>query len=86
MVLPKQTRRMSEAVVELRRKNQITWPLAKEMGLHEGARLVVVYDPERDEAHVRPIRDSYAGSLRGVYGSGDDEIAEYVKAERGAWE
>ena len=77
---------MSEQVVELRRKNQLTWPLAAEMRLHEGVRLVVVYDPDRDEARVRPIRDSYAGALRGVYGEAADERAAYVEAERTSWE
>ena len=77
---------MSEQVVELRRKNQLTWPLAAEMRLHEGVRLVVVYDPDRDEARVRPIRDSYAGALRGVYGETAEERAAYVEGERTSWE
>jgi hypothetical protein len=43
---------MREKVVQLRRRNQLTWPLAVEMGLQEGTRLVVVYDREADEARV----------------------------------
>jgi enoyl-[acyl-carrier-protein] reductase (NADH) len=74
-----------EGVAELRKKNQLTWPLAKEMNLREGVQLVVVYDAERDEARVRPIRESYAAALRGVYGRSHEEVARYLRTEREAW-
>jgi len=77
---------MHEEVVELRRKNQLTWPLAREMRVHEGMRLVIVYDPDTDEATVRPIRDSYAGALRGLYGESDPDAAAYVEGERTGWD
>lgn len=76
---------MREQVVELRRKNQLTWPLAKEMGLREGMRIVVAFDPASGEARVRPLRDSYAGALRGVYGETAEDAAAYVEDERASW-
>jgi hypothetical protein len=34
--------------------------------------------------HLRPLRRSYAGVARGIYGS-EADAAEYVKNERAAW-
>jgi bifunctional DNA-binding transcriptional regulator/antitoxin component of YhaV-PrlF toxin-antitoxin module len=79
---------MIEEVVELRKKNQLTWPLAlaEEMGIKVGMRLKIAYDPETHEARVRPILKSYAGALKGVYGATDAEVRRHVKGERESWE
>ena len=79
---------MVEGVVELRKKNQVTLPseVAREMGVREGARLIITYNPEAGEARVRPLRDSYSGTLRGVYGRTPAVIREYLKGERESWD
>jgi bifunctional DNA-binding transcriptional regulator/antitoxin component of YhaV-PrlF toxin-antitoxin module len=76
-----------EVRVELRRKNQMTLPekIASSMGVGEGSRLVIRYDPATGEARLRPLRDSYAGALRGVYGERAEEVAAYLEEERGGW-
>ena len=78
---------MMELEVELRRKNQLTWPepLARAMGVSEGARLKIVYEEATGEARVRPIREGYAGALRGTYGASEEEIRAYLMAERRSW-
>ncbi len=77
-----------EQVVEVRKKNQITWPIevAKGMRIQEGARLVIQYFPARGVASVRALPESYAGTLRGVYGTSAEEIQSYVRGEQEAWE
>jgi bifunctional DNA-binding transcriptional regulator/antitoxin component of YhaV-PrlF toxin-antitoxin module len=74
--------------VELRRKNQLTWPerIARRMQIGEGSRLVIEFDEQRQEARVRPILDSYAGTMRGVFGDAPEEIAAYLEGERGSWD
>src|SRR5207237_7740615 len=76
-----------QAEVELRRKNQLTWPdaIARRMQVREGSRLVIEFDEERQEARVRPILDSYAGTLPDVYGETPGEIASYLEEERQSW-
>jgi bifunctional DNA-binding transcriptional regulator/antitoxin component of YhaV-PrlF toxin-antitoxin module len=76
-----------EVEVELRRKNQLTLPdkLARKMRVREGSRLVFEFDEERNEARVRPLRESYAGALRGVYGGTAEDVRRYVDEERRAW-
>ena len=73
--------------VELRRKNQLTWPdaIARRMQVREGSRLVIEYDAGRQEARVRPILDTYAGTLPDVYGETPEEIARYLEEERRSW-
>lgn len=44
--------------------------------------LVVVDDTDPDTVHLHRIRDSYAGSLKTVYG----DPAAYLENERGSWE
>ncbi|MGH7903248.1 MAG: hypothetical protein ACREPA_03840 [Candidatus Dormibacteraceae bacterium] len=77
---------MVEELVELRRKNQLTWPVADEMGISEGARLLVAYDPATGQAWVRSLKESYAGVLGGVYGSSPEEVREYLRGERAGWD
>ena len=49
------------------------------LGLHEGD--VVIIEVKHHTATLRPVRRSYAGTQRGVYGDADS----YVKDEREAW-
>lgn len=78
---------MGEVEVELRKKNQMTLPekLAGRLNVRPGSRLLVSYDEERGEARLRPLRESYAGVLRGVYGETPEEIATYLDEERRSW-
>ncbi len=72
----------------IRGRSQVTLPKAvtEASGLHEGQRLVVVVDDERpDEIVLRPVRDSYAGLLTGVFGVSDAEREAYVRGEGEAW-
>jgi bifunctional DNA-binding transcriptional regulator/antitoxin component of YhaV-PrlF toxin-antitoxin module len=73
--------------VELRKKNQLTWPerIARRMDTRPGSRLLIDFDEERQEARVRVLRDSYAGILHGTYGSTPEEIAAYLEEERRSW-
>lgn len=78
---------MLQEEVRVKRKNQITWPekLAARMEVREGSRLLVVYDENTQVAVVRRIRDSYAGTLRGVYGTGKGEVRAHLEEERASW-
>jgi len=55
------------------------------MRTRPGSRLLIDFDEERQEARVRVLRDSYAGVLRGTYGSTPEEIAAYLEEERRSW-
>ncbi|HVB54729.1 MAG TPA: AbrB/MazE/SpoVT family DNA-binding domain-containing protein [Candidatus Acidoferrales bacterium] len=73
--------------VGLRKKNQLTLPeeLAKVLDVRAGSRLIMQFDPEEGVITLRPLRDSYAGILRGVYGT-SAEAAAYGEEERGSWD
>jgi AbrB family looped-hinge helix DNA binding protein len=78
-----------ELTVTVRRKNQMTLPdaLADRLGLHPGDRLVLRLEEDPDGElgfRARPLRRSYAGALRGVYGP-SEEAAAYLAGERAAW-
>jgi AbrB family looped-hinge helix DNA binding protein len=78
-----------EVTVTVRRKNQMTVPdvLAERLGLHPGDRLVLRLEEGADGEpgfRARPLRRSYAGALRGVYGTPEDAAA-YLAGERAAW-
>ncbi|HZS16190.1 MAG TPA: hypothetical protein VFC09_16495 [Candidatus Dormibacteraeota bacterium] len=70
----------------LRRKNQLTWPdeIVRRMGLHEGSQLQIVFDETTGEVRVRHRPESYAGILRGVYGTAE-EAEQYLADERASW-
>jgi AbrB family looped-hinge helix DNA binding protein len=69
-----------EAVV--RKRNQITLPseAVDFLGLREGD--VVVIKLKNGSAMLRPVRRSYAGIAKGVYGDAD----AFVRRERSDWE
>lgn len=78
-----------EITATLRRKNQMTVPdtLAERLNLHPGDRLVLWVQEGVDgdlEIRARPLRTSYAGALRGVYGTAE-ESAKYLADERASW-
>lgn len=65
----------------------MTWPdiIARRMQVREGSRLIIEFDEERREARVRPILDSYAGTMPDVYGETPEEVAGYLEEERQSW-
>lgn len=71
----------------VRAKNQMTLPdpIVKRLGVQVGDEVIVCFDDEEPGVvRVRPLRRSYAGVARGIYGSAE-EAAEYVKGERASW-
>jgi bifunctional DNA-binding transcriptional regulator/antitoxin component of YhaV-PrlF toxin-antitoxin module len=77
-----------EAEGMLRGRNQLTLPkeIADATGLREGQRLIFAVDSERPgEIVLRPLRDSYAGLLTGVYGATAEEREAYLRGERDSW-
>ena len=79
---------MIEVEVTIREKNQLTLPerVARRLGVRAGQRLIVtVADEGATEATMRPLRESYAGIAKGVYGRTTAEQLRYVAEERGSW-
>jgi AbrB family looped-hinge helix DNA binding protein len=76
-----------EIEATVRRKNQITIPLAiaERHGIEPGQRLVIIDNGSADEFTVRVLRTSYAGALAGIFGTTDENVA-YVRTERGTWD
>jgi bifunctional DNA-binding transcriptional regulator/antitoxin component of YhaV-PrlF toxin-antitoxin module len=77
-----------EAESELRHKNQITVPKAiiDAIGARPGDRLVfVVPNGYQDTFVAVRVRDDYAGSMAGVYGT-PDEVKDYLRGEAEVWE
>jgi len=66
----------------LRKRNQLTLPseAVALLGMHEGD--TVIIEVKADSATLRPIRQSYAGVLKGVFG----DAKRYIDRERSAWE
>lgn len=71
-----------EVEAVLRKRNQLTLPseAADLLGLHEGDTIIILATPQG--ATLRPVRRSYAGALRGIYG----DAQQYAKRERADWE
>jgi antitoxin component of MazEF toxin-antitoxin module len=65
-----------------RKRNQITLPsqAVELLGVREGD--VIVIEIASGSATLRPVRRSYAGIARGVYGNASD----FVAGERTDWE
>lgn len=76
-----------QIVVGLRRKNQLTLPaeVAKQLDVRPSSRLLIQFDPEEGVVRLRPLRESYAGILRGVYGT-PTEAVTYLEREPGSWD
>lgn len=74
--------------VSLRAKNQITIPeqIVRKLGLVPGDTLLVEADDRNPSVlHIRPVRRSYAGVAKGIYGD-VREIDKYIHEERASWE
>ena len=74
--------------VGVRPKNQVTIPepALRWLDAQVGDRLVLEGDPdEPGSLRVRVVRRSYAGALRGIYGT-PEEAAAYLRGERDCWD
>ena len=73
--------------IELRDKNQMTLPdkVVRRLRMVKGTRLTLVVDEDAGEIRLRPIRDSYAGVLAGIYGKDGAEVRTYLEEERRSW-
>lgn len=71
-----------DGVARLRRKNQVTLPEAVvgEVGAEVGDRFRV--SVEDGAIRLQPIRKSYAGSLKGLWGP---DWMEELRSERDSW-
>ncbi len=75
-----------EAEVTVREKNQVTIPqaFAERHQIEPGQKLVIVDSGIDNEFLVRVVPRSYAGTLAGVFGTLEENVA-YVRSERGDW-
>jgi len=77
-----------EADARLRQKNRLTLPgaIVRVLGAAPGDVIVFEADPaEPGTAHLHLLPRSFAGSLQGVYGTGE-EVMEYLRSERASWD
>ena len=77
-----------EADARLRQKNRLTLPgaIVRVLGAAPGDVIAFEADPaEPGIAHLRLLPRSFAGSLKGVYGTGG-EMMEYLRGERASWD
>lgn len=78
-------RRTQPLTVEarVRARNQVTIPevVVRALGLREGSRLLISVDS--DQAEIVVLRDSYAGTLAGLWGADPDA---WLASERDSWE
>lgn len=80
-------RPLIEAEGELGEKNQLTLPktIVQALNPRPGDRFVLrVQDDGAESIVMYPLRASYAGALKGLYG-GPEETAAYIRAEQDAW-
>jgi bifunctional DNA-binding transcriptional regulator/antitoxin component of YhaV-PrlF toxin-antitoxin module len=77
------TGRSAEVQVIVRKRNQVTLPSEAVDLLHVGEGDVIVMHVEDGYATMRPVRRSYAGIAKGVYG---DDPDGFVANERSSWE
>jgi AbrB family looped-hinge helix DNA binding protein len=78
---------MLQIEATVRDKNQVTIPreVAERHKLQPGQKLVIVDDTDQPgQFVVRVIPRTYAGSLAGVFGTTDQNVA-YVRREREDW-
>lgn len=78
-----------EVTVTLRDRNQLTLPdpVAKRLGVEVGDQLVItVSDDDPAAARLVPLRRSYAGVARDLYGKDHEEVLGYIDTERASWE
>lgn len=77
-----------QAEGELREKNQLTLPKAivQALNLRPGDRLVLRVQDDDGAGRIvmYPLQASYAGALKGLYGT-PEEVAAFIRAENEAW-
>lgn len=77
-----------QGAARLRQKNQLTIPdaIARVLGVEPGDEIVFEADPKHPGlVHARRLHRSYAGALRGAYGTAA-EVQSYLEQERDAWQ
>jgi bifunctional DNA-binding transcriptional regulator/antitoxin component of YhaV-PrlF toxin-antitoxin module len=73
------------AEARLRARNQLTIPdpIVRAAGIEPGERFVVELEPDdHDTVLLRRVRNSYAGSLRGLWGK---DAETHLEDERKSW-
>jgi hypothetical protein len=76
-----------EAEARLRSKNQVTMPepIVRALDAATDDTLLFETDPrEPGVVHVRVLPHTFAGSLRGVFGT-TDEVLEFLREEHASW-
>lgn len=74
------------AEAHLRARNQITIPdaIVRAALIEPGETFVVELEPgDTDTLHLRRVRTSYAGALRGLWGP---DAGAWLEAERDSWD
>lgn len=79
----------SETEATVRLKNQITLPaeIVARLGIEPGDHLLfsLLEGEALPRVEMRPLRRSYAGIARGLYGKSDEDVDRYVREERESW-
>lgn len=78
-----------EAQARIRKKSQITIPqeILDKLGIGPGDTIVFcIREGNPKVAQLRPLPRSFSGLLTGVYGKTQEEIEDYLREERDAWE
>ncbi len=73
------------AEARLRARNQLTIPdpIIRAAGIEPGEKFVVELEPDdHDTVLLRRVRNSYAGSLRGLWG---EDAGAFLEGERKSW-
>ena len=76
-----------EAEARLRPKNQVTMPEPIVRALDAAVDDTLVFETDPQEpgvVHVRVLPHTFAGSLRGVFGT-TDEVLDFLHEEHDAW-
>ncbi len=76
-----------EAEARLRAKNQVTMPDPIVKALDAEVDDIIVFQADPEEAglvHLRVLPRTFAGSMRGVYGT-TAEVLEFQRKEHAAW-
>lgn len=78
-----------EAEATVRLKNQITLPaeVVARLGIEPGDHLLfsLLEGEALPYVEMRPLRRSYAGIAKGLYGKSDEDVDRYVREERESW-
>ena len=78
-----------EVEVTLRERNQMTLPepIVERLGARVGDRfLISVTQDDSGFARIRPLRQSYAGAARGMFGATHEQQVAAVEGERASWD